>query len=171
MKEQAYNVDRDKYKSLTTTAISMNLQMSVTMNSLWVEFCKSEVRLQCSYKLHIYKDKMKELPNQVEINVPTVPKVSSKAVISVMLGVNKPENVLIGNPNLSKVKSMCCFLRMKPISEVTAEELAKRRTRSVCGGKEGHNKRTCINEPASKKPKVQATLKEKAALKQQASQP
>nr|GEX90310.1 hypothetical protein [Tanacetum cinerariifolium] len=35
MKEQAYNVDRDKeHKSLTTTAISMNSQKSVIMNSL-----------------------------------------------------------------------------------------------------------------------------------------
>ncbi|GKB88962.1 FAR1 DNA binding domain, zinc finger, SWIM-type, MULE transposase domain containing protein, partial [Tanacetum coccineum] len=55
-------------------------------------------------KLHIYKDKMKELLNQVEINVPTVLKVSSKAVMSAMLGVDEPDNVLIGNPNLSKVK-------------------------------------------------------------------
>nr|GEX87430.1 FAR1 DNA binding domain, zinc finger, SWIM-type, MULE transposase domain, FHY3/FAR1 family [Tanacetum cinerariifolium]GEY02164.1 FAR1 DNA binding domain, zinc finger, SWIM-type, MULE transposase domain, FHY3/FAR1 family [Tanacetum cinerariifolium] len=92
-------------------------------------------------KLHIYKDKMKELLNQVEIDVPTVPKVSSKAVMSAML------------------------------AEVTAEELAKRRTCSLCGGKEGQNKRTCTNEPASKKPKVQAALKEKGAPKQQASQP
>ncbi|GKF95278.1 hypothetical protein Tco_0288013, partial [Tanacetum coccineum] len=36
---------------------------------------------------------------------------------------------------------------------------------------EGHNKRTCTNEPASKKPKVQAAPKEKVAPKQQASQP
>ncbi|GJX43548.1 FAR1 DNA binding domain, zinc finger, SWIM-type, MULE transposase domain containing protein [Tanacetum coccineum] len=81
-------------------------------------------------KLHIYKDKMKELLNQA-----------------------------------------CCFSRMKPIAEVTAKELGKRRTCSACGGKEGHNKRTCINGPASKKPKVQAVPKEKAAPKQQASQP
>ncbi|GJZ27672.1 FAR1 DNA binding domain, zinc finger, SWIM-type, MULE transposase domain containing protein, partial [Tanacetum coccineum] len=122
-------------------------------------------------KLHIYKDKMKELLNIAEIDVPTVPKVSSKVVMSAMLGVDEPENVLIGNPNLSKVKGTSCFSRMKPVAEVTAEELAKRRTCSVCGGKEGHNKRTCTNEPASKKPKVQAAPKEKAAPKQQASQP
>ncbi|GJS44091.1 hypothetical protein Tco_0569134 [Tanacetum coccineum] len=60
---------------------------------------------------------------------------------------------------------------MKHVAEVTAEELAKRRTCSVCGGKKGHNKRTCTNEPASTKPKVQAAPKEKAAPKQQASQP
>ncbi|GKD85592.1 FAR1 DNA binding domain, zinc finger, SWIM-type, MULE transposase domain containing protein, partial [Tanacetum coccineum] len=90
-------------------------------------------------KLHIYKDKMKELLNQAEIDVPTVMKVISKAVMSVMLGVDEPENVFIGNPNHSKVK--------------------------------GHNKRTCTNEPASKKPKVQAAPKEKAAPNQQASQP
>ncbi|GJT82837.1 FAR1 DNA binding domain, zinc finger, SWIM-type, MULE transposase domain containing protein [Tanacetum coccineum] len=112
-------------------------------------------------KLHIYKDKMKELLNQAEIDVPTVPKVSSKAVMSAMLGVDEPENVLIGNPNLSKVKGTGCFSRMKPIAEVTAKELGKRRTCSACGGKEGHNKRTCINEPASKKPKVQASPQEK----------
>ncbi|GJU75748.1 FAR1 DNA binding domain, zinc finger, SWIM-type, MULE transposase domain containing protein [Tanacetum coccineum] len=122
-------------------------------------------------KLHIYKDKMKELLNQAEIDVPTVPKVSSKAVMSVMLGVDEPKNVLIGNPNLSKVKGTGCFSRMKHVAEVTAKELAKRRTCGLCGGKEGHNKRTCTNEPASKKPKVQATPKEKAAPKQQASQP
>nr|GEU84081.1 reverse transcriptase domain-containing protein [Tanacetum cinerariifolium] len=34
MKEQAYNVDRDEDKSLTTTAISMNSRSSATMNSL-----------------------------------------------------------------------------------------------------------------------------------------
>nr|GEU79410.1 uncharacterized mitochondrial protein AtMg00810-like [Tanacetum cinerariifolium] len=34
MKEQAYNVDRDKDKSLTTIAISMNSRKSVIMNSL-----------------------------------------------------------------------------------------------------------------------------------------
>ncbi|GJU62884.1 FAR1 DNA binding domain, zinc finger, SWIM-type, MULE transposase domain containing protein [Tanacetum coccineum] len=114
-------------------------------------------------KLHIYKDKMKELLNQAKIDVPMVPKVSSKAVMSVMLGVDEPENVLIGNPNLSKVKGTCCFSRMKHVAEVTAEELAKRRTCGLCGCKEGHNKRTCTNEPASKKPKVQAAPKEKAA--------
>ncbi|GJY98998.1 FAR1 DNA binding domain, zinc finger, SWIM-type, MULE transposase domain containing protein, partial [Tanacetum coccineum] len=91
---------------------------------------------------------------------------SSKAVMSAMLGVDELDNVLIGNPNLSKVKGTGCFSRMKPVSEVTTKELAKRRTCSVCGGKEGHNKRTCTNEPASKKPKVQAAPKEKAAPKQ-----
>nr|GEX09487.1 hypothetical protein [Tanacetum cinerariifolium] len=51
MKEQAYNVDRDEDKSLTTTAISMNLRMSVTMNSLrgrffdpFIEIPSDEVR-------------------------------------------------------------------------------------------------------------------------------
>nr|GEW32091.1 retrovirus-related Pol polyprotein from transposon TNT 1-94 [Tanacetum cinerariifolium] len=34
MKEQAYNVDKDQDKSLTKTAISMNLRMSVTINLL-----------------------------------------------------------------------------------------------------------------------------------------
>nr|GEV42583.1 hypothetical protein [Tanacetum cinerariifolium] len=180
-----------------------------------VEFCKSEVKLQCSCNryeaygllcrhgfyvlrmnnvkefpknylhkrwlknvnpssfgrcritgaLDVVQNKMKELLNQAEIDVPTFLKVSSKAVMSVMLGVNEPNNVLIGNPNLNKVKGTGCFSRMKPISKVTAKELAKRRTCSVCGGKEGHNKRTCINKPASKIPKVQA------APKQQASQP
>nr|GEW10336.1 FAR1 DNA binding domain, zinc finger, SWIM-type, MULE transposase domain, FHY3/FAR1 family [Tanacetum cinerariifolium] len=114
---------------------------------------------------------MKELLNQAEIDVPTVPKVSSKAVMSAMLGIDEPENVFIGNPNLSKVKGTGCFSRMKPIAEVTVEELAKRRTCGLCGGKEGHNKRTCTNELTSKKPKVQAAPKEKATLKQQASQP
>ncbi|GJR07786.1 FAR1-related sequence 5-like protein [Tanacetum coccineum] len=76
-------------------------------------------------KLHIYKDKMKELLNQAEINVPTVPKVSSKAVMSVMLGVDEPENVFIRNLNLSKVKGTGCFSRMKPVAKVTAEELAR----------------------------------------------
>ncbi|GJU95361.1 hypothetical protein Tco_1320117 [Tanacetum coccineum] len=117
-------------------------------------------------KLHIYNDKMKELLNQVEIDVPTVLKVSSKAVMSVMLGVDEPDNVLIGNPNLSKVIGTGYFSRMKHVAEVIAEELAKRRTCSVCEGKEGHNKRTCTNEPTSKKPKVQAAPKEKAAPKQ-----
>ncbi|GKG16334.1 hypothetical protein Tco_0358657 [Tanacetum coccineum] len=100
-----------------------------------------------------------------------VPKVSSQAVIGAMLGFDESENVLIRNPNLSKVKGTCCFSRMKPVAEVATEELAKRRTCNVCGGKEGHNKRTCTNEPASMKPKVQAAPKEKAAPKQQASQP
>ncbi|GJT81446.1 hypothetical protein Tco_1055788 [Tanacetum coccineum] len=114
---------------------------------------------------------MKELLNQAEIDVPTVSKVSSKDVMSVMIGFDEPDNVLIGNPNLSKVKGTDCFSRMKPVAEVTAKELAKRRTCSVCEGMEGHNKRTCTNEPASKKPKVQVAPKEKAAPNQQASQP
>nr|GEW13681.1 FAR1 DNA binding domain, zinc finger, SWIM-type, MULE transposase domain, FHY3/FAR1 family [Tanacetum cinerariifolium] len=117
-------------------------------------------------KFHIYKDKMKELPNQAEINVPMVLKVNSKDVISAMLGVNEPKKVLIGNPNLSKVKGTGCFLRMKPVVEVIAKELANRRICGLCGGKEGHNKRTCTNEPTSKKPKVQDAPKEKAAPKQ-----
>nr|GEW61890.1 hypothetical protein [Tanacetum cinerariifolium] len=106
-------------------------------------------------KLHIYKDKMKELLNQAKIDVPIVPKESSKAVMSAMLSVDKPNNVLIGNPNLSKVKGTGCFSRMKLVSKVTTKELANMRTCSVCGGKEGHNKRTCTNESASKKPKNQ----------------
>ncbi|GKD34631.1 hypothetical protein Tco_1250140, partial [Tanacetum coccineum] len=72
-------------------------------------------------KLHIYKEKMKELLNQAEIDVPTVSKVSSKAVMSAMLGVDEPEDVLIGNPNVSKVKGTGRFSRMKPVAEVTAE--------------------------------------------------
>ncbi|GJW19721.1 FAR1 DNA binding domain, zinc finger, SWIM-type, MULE transposase domain containing protein [Tanacetum coccineum] len=112
-------------------------------------------------KLHIYKEKMKELLNQVEIDVPTVLKVSSKAVMNAMLGVDEPENVLIRNPNLSKVKGTGCFSRMKPVAELTTEELSKRRTFGLCGGKEGHNKRTCTNELASKKPKVQAAQRKK----------
>ncbi|GJU86818.1 FAR1 DNA binding domain, zinc finger, SWIM-type, MULE transposase domain containing protein, partial [Tanacetum coccineum] len=119
----------------------------------------------------VVQSEMKELLNQVEIDVPTVQKVSSKAVMSVMLRVDEPDNVLIGNPNLSKVKGTGCFSRMKPVAEVTAEELAKRRTCSVCGCKEGHNKIHCTNEPASNNPKVQAAPKEKDAPKQQASQP
>ncbi|GJZ18980.1 hypothetical protein Tco_0555570 [Tanacetum coccineum] len=71
----------------------------------------------------------------------------------------------------NKVKGIGCFSRMKPVAKVTVEELAKMRTCSVCGGKEGHNKINCTNEPASKNPKVQAAPKEKAAPKQQASQP
>nr|GEZ00388.1 hypothetical protein [Tanacetum cinerariifolium] len=65
-------------------------------------------------KLHIYNDKMKELLNQVEIDAPTVLKLSSNVILSAMLGVDEPDNVLIGNPNLSKVKGTCCFSRMKP---------------------------------------------------------
>nr|GEV54082.1 hypothetical protein [Tanacetum cinerariifolium] len=112
-------------------------------------------------KLHIYKDNMKELMNQAEIDVPAVPKVSSKAIMSAMLGINKPENVLIGNLNLSKVKGTGCFSRMKPVAKVTTEELAKRRTHSVCEGKEGHNKRTCTNEPASKNPRYKLLQRKK----------
>ncbi|GJU95055.1 hypothetical protein Tco_1319811, partial [Tanacetum coccineum] len=119
--------------------------------------------------LHIYKDKMKELLNQAKIDVPPVPKVSSKPVMSAMIGVDEHGNVLIGNPNLSKVKGTGCFSRMKHVAKVIVEELAKRRTFNVCGGKEGYKKRTCTNEPASKKPEVQAAPKEKAARKQQAS--
>ncbi|GKD46572.1 hypothetical protein Tco_1271217 [Tanacetum coccineum] len=119
----------------------------------------------------VVQSEMKELLNQVEIDVPTVQKVSSKAVMNAMLRVDEPDNVLIGNPNLSKVKGTGCFSRMKLVAEVTAEELDKRRTCSVCGGKEGHNKINCTNEPTSKNPKVQAAPKEKAAPKQQASQP
>nr|GEW89968.1 hypothetical protein [Tanacetum cinerariifolium] len=116
-------------------------------------------------KLHIYNDKMKELLNQVEIDAPTISKVSSKVVMSAMLGVDEPDNVLIGNLNLSKVKGTACFFKNEALAEVAAEELAKRRTCSLCGGKEGHNKRACTNEPASKKPKVQADLNEKSCSK------
>ncbi|GKB55273.1 FAR1 DNA binding domain, zinc finger, SWIM-type, MULE transposase domain containing protein [Tanacetum coccineum] len=101
----------------------------------------------------VVQNKMKELLNQVEINVPMVLKVSSKAVMSAMLGVDEPDNVLIRNPNLSKVKGMDCFSRMKPVAAVTTEELAKRRTCSVCGGKEGYNKRTCTNEVHRRSPR------------------
>ncbi|GJZ59681.1 FAR1 DNA binding domain, zinc finger, SWIM-type, MULE transposase domain containing protein [Tanacetum coccineum] len=87
-------------------------------------------------KLHIYKDKMKELLNQAEIDVPMVPKVSSKVVMSAMFGVDEFDNVFIGNLNLSKVKGTGCFSRMKPVAKVTTEELAKRRTCSVCRVKE-----------------------------------
>ena len=103
---------------------------------------------------------MKELLNQAEIDVPTVPKVNNKAVMSAMLGVDEPDNVLIGNPNLSKVKGMGCFSRMKPVAEVTAEELAKR-TCSVCGGKEGHNSRTCTNELHRRSPKYKLLQRKK----------
>ncbi|GJY00081.1 putative ribonuclease H-like domain-containing protein [Tanacetum coccineum] len=45
MKEQAYNVDRDKdHKSLTTKAISLISRRSVTMNSLWGRLNKKDKR-------------------------------------------------------------------------------------------------------------------------------
>ncbi|GJT20286.1 hypothetical protein Tco_0890223 [Tanacetum coccineum] len=72
---------------------------------------------------------------------------NGKVVMSVMLGVKEPENVQLQNPNVSKVKGSGCFSRMKPIAKVTAEELSKRRTCSVCGDKGGHNSRTYKKEP------------------------
>nr|GFA96220.1 hypothetical protein [Tanacetum cinerariifolium] len=56
-----------------------------------------------------------------------------------MLGVKEPEKVQLKNLNDSRVKGTGCFSRMKPIAEVTAKELSKRRKYSVYGKKEGHN--------------------------------
>nr|GEZ52759.1 reverse transcriptase domain-containing protein [Tanacetum cinerariifolium] len=44
MKEQPYNVDRDEDKSLTITTISMNLRMSVIMNSLRGRFADGSAK-------------------------------------------------------------------------------------------------------------------------------
>nr|GEY21109.1 hypothetical protein [Tanacetum cinerariifolium] len=45
MKEQAYDVNRDKDKSLTTTTISMNSRSSATMNSLQGRFVRDYLQL------------------------------------------------------------------------------------------------------------------------------
>lgn len=111
-------------------------------------------------KMHIYKEKMQELLNQAVIDIPTVPKMNGKAIIVSMLGVKEPEKHTLNNPLKSKTKGTGVFSRMKPIVEVSAEELSKRRACGVCGEKEGHNARTCEQAlPASKKPKQQDTTK------------
>nr|GEX24986.1 hypothetical protein [Tanacetum cinerariifolium] len=55
IKEQAYNIDRDKdHKSLTTKAISMNSRRSVTMNSLRERLLASKRR--CGGDIFITRD-------------------------------------------------------------------------------------------------------------------
>nr|GFA53312.1 reverse transcriptase domain-containing protein [Tanacetum cinerariifolium] len=46
MKEQAYNIDKDEDKSLTTTSISMNSRSSATMNSLQGRLLASKILSQ-----------------------------------------------------------------------------------------------------------------------------
>ena len=120
-------------------------------------------------KMAIYKDNLKELLDQAVIDIPTVPKLNGKAVMSSMLGVKEPKEQTLNNPGLSKTKGTGCFSRFKPIAEVTAEELSKRRTCGICGQKAGHNSRTCgkalAETPPSKKQKQQDQPK-RAGLRQ-----
>lgn len=118
-------------------------------------------------KMHIYKEKMQELLNQAIIDIPTVPKMNGKAVIGSMLGVKEPEEQTLNNPLKSKTKGSGVFSRMKPLAEVSAEELSKRRTCGVCGQKDGHNSRTCPQAfQPSKKAKQQDTTTKRAGLRQ-----
>ena len=71
-------------------------------------------------KMHIYKDKMKDLLKQAEINIQTVPKMNGKVVMSSMFGVKDPDKITINNSGANKSKSSC-FSRMKPRNEVYAE--------------------------------------------------
>nr|GEU72034.1 FAR1 DNA binding domain, zinc finger, SWIM-type, MULE transposase domain, FHY3/FAR1 family [Tanacetum cinerariifolium] len=55
-------------------------------------------------KLKIYKEKMKNMLNKAITDVPTVPKLNSKDVFSVMLGVKEPTLKTIRNPDHSSNK-------------------------------------------------------------------
>ena len=105
-------------------------------------------------KMHIYKDKMKDLLKQAEIDIQTVPKMNGKVVMSSMLGVKYIDKITIKNLCRSKTKGFGCFSRMKPKAEVSDGELWKRRACGVCREKGGHNYRTCkLVLLESKKPK------------------
>ncbi|PWA45805.1 hypothetical protein CTI12_AA514450 [Artemisia annua] len=71
-------------------------------------------------KMHIYKDKMKDLLKQAEINIQTVPKMNGKVVMSSMLGVKEPDKITINSSGANKSKSSC-ISRMKPRNKVYAE--------------------------------------------------
>nr|GEZ04683.1 ribonuclease H-like domain, reverse transcriptase, RNA-dependent DNA polymerase [Tanacetum cinerariifolium] len=55
MKKQAYNVDRDQDKSLTTAAISMNSRSNATLNSLWAR--RVDGKIKCNLTGHVYRAK------------------------------------------------------------------------------------------------------------------
>nr|GEU38985.1 zinc finger, CCHC-type [Tanacetum cinerariifolium] len=82
MKEQAYNVDKDNDKSLTTTAISMNLRRSATINSLWERLmCCSFLRFRYTYPLLCYVSTERILNGTEDIGGSVVPKEVTEEVV------------------------------------------------------------------------------------------
>lgn len=111
-------------------------------------------------KLKIYKDEMNGLLAKAKIDVPVLPKINSKDVMSSMLGVKEPKKKIINNPDQSVTKGSGVHSRWKSIKEVEKEESDKRRTCSICGRKDGHNSRTCTREPLQPSKKVKRTVEQ-----------
>ena len=111
-------------------------------------------------KLKIYKDEMNGLLAKAKIDVPVLPKINSKDVMSSMLGVKEPKKRSINNPDQSVTKGTGVHSRWKSINEVEKEESDKRRTCSICGRKDGHNSRTCTREPLQPSKKVKRTVEQ-----------
>nr|GEU72036.1 hypothetical protein [Tanacetum cinerariifolium] len=91
-------------------------------------------------KLKIYKEQMKNLLNKAITDVPTVPKLNSKDVFSVTLGIKEPTSKTIRNLDHSSNKGNGVHSRWKSkakIEKEAAQKIDKRRTCSVCRNKEG----------------------------------
>ncbi|GJY17763.1 hypothetical protein Tco_0389254 [Tanacetum coccineum] len=56
-------------------------------------------------QLFLKFNKQKELMEQVFIDMPYQPPMKNKQVIEIILGVTQPEDIAIGNPNISSNKS------------------------------------------------------------------
>lgn len=120
--------------------------------------------------LKIYKEQMMELLNKAKIDVPTVPKLNSKDIISAMLGVKEPTSTsnVINNSDVSSNKGSGVHTRWKSKAEIekeAAKSSDKRRTCSKCGNKEGHNSRTCTNERMQPSEKIKKTSQEASATR------
>ncbi|GJY03242.1 FAR1 DNA binding domain, zinc finger, SWIM-type, MULE transposase domain containing protein [Tanacetum coccineum] len=110
-------------------------------------------------KLKIYKEQIKDLLNKAKTDVLTVPKLNSKDVFSVMLGVKEPTSKTIRIPDQSSNKGNGVHSRSKSKAEIEKEATQKsdkRRTCSVCGNKEAFlkksiEKRRNVGEPIKDK--------------------
>lgn len=68
-------------------------------------------------KLKIYKDEMNGLLAKAKIDVPVLPKINSKDVMSSMLGVKEPKKRIINNPDQSVTKWTGVHSRWKSKNE------------------------------------------------------
>ena len=109
-------------------------------------------------KLKIYKDELNGLLAKAKIDVPVLPKINSKDFMSSMLGVKEPMEQIVNNPDQSVTKGTGVHSRWKSIIEVEKDESDKRRTCSKCGRKDGHNSRTCTEEPLRPSKKIKKTV-------------
>ncbi|PWA52536.1 zinc finger, SWIM-type, MULE transposase domain, FHY3/FAR1 family [Artemisia annua] len=83
-------------------------------------------------KLKIYKDEMNGLLAKAKIDVPVLPKINSKDVMSSMVGVKESKEKNINNPDQSINKGIGVHSRWRSINEVEKKESDKRRTFSKC---------------------------------------